>query len=118
MEESLRRLYPESAWSTLELDRIREAVAERCQTLAGPSVLDDWMVPMQEPDLWKGRQALYRECLEAAQHGRSWPALRWEATMNQATLWSKDGYVLTEEDLCAMGEGVQSAVAWEKAVLG
>jgi DNA mismatch repair protein MutS2 len=118
MEESLSRLYPESAWSTLELDRIREAVAERCQTLAGPAVLDDWMVPLQEPALWKGRQALYRECLNAFQHGRSWPALRWEATVNQATLWSKDGYVLTEEDLCAMGEGVQSAVTWEKAVFG
>jgi len=118
MENTLSWLYPESAWYTLEIDTIRQAVAERCQTVSGPEALDEWMVPLQHAEAWTQRQALYRECLRAFQHGRPWPALRWESTSQQTTLWSKDGYVLTEEDLCAMGEGVQSAVAWEKAVFG
>lgn len=113
---ALPSLYPASAWTTLELDRIREEVAERCHTPWGPAALDAWMHPLQDEASLGHRQALYRECLASMQQGRPWPALRWEINRDQAILWSKDGYVLTEEDLCVMASGVQSAVAWEKAL--
>ncbi|MFZ9680467.1 MAG: hypothetical protein ACO3CL_03425, partial [Bacteroidia bacterium] len=113
---ALPSLYPASAWTTLELDRIREEVAERCHTPWGPAALDAWMHPLQDEASLGHRQALYRECLAAMQQGRPWPALRWEINRDQAILWTKDGYVLTEEDLCVMASGVQSAVAWEKAL--
>jgi DNA mismatch repair protein MutS2 len=114
--ETLPSLYPDSAWTTLELDRLREAVAERCHTPSGPLVLDEWMELLHDKDSLRQRQALYRECLASMQQGRPWPALRWEASRDQMVLWSKEGYVLTEEDLRVMGSGVQSAVAWEKAM--